>query len=235
MASWLGACAKQLAARGVADAHAAARGGQGAARSADSDAPHPAEAPGPARLGAYCPARAGGALRPQRQAPAQRAGDCRKGPRAANGPPSYGGRLQPSTDAAIERAARPRGQAAPQGHRRRRLRPGGGAWCVLRLARAQPPPKAAVWIEGGACADPRATEASKQGPFRPPAACAAARTPRPAGLPLPTRAAGRRACQPLRAPHPFAGGRPVSPVRAQHRAPCRGEKKEGQPLRADPL
>lgn len=235
MASWLGACAKQLAARGVADAHAAARGGQGAARSADSDAPHPAEAPGPARLGAYCPARAGGALRPQRQAPAQRAGDCRKGPRAANGPPSYGGRLQPSTDAATERAARPRGQAAPQGHRRRRLRPGGGAWCVLRLARAQPPPRAAVWIEGGACADPRATEASKQGPFRP--AAAGRRGAQPRGW----EGVGPQAvgCGLLRmqqgAPHPFAGGRPVSPVRAQHRAPCRGEKKEGQPLRADPL
>ena len=61
-------------------------------------------------------------------------------PREAAGPPPYGGQRRPSTYGATERAARHRGQAAPQGHRRRRLRPGGGAWCVLRLARAQPPP-----------------------------------------------------------------------------------------------
>lgn len=69
-------------------------------------------------------------------------------PREAAGPPPYGGQRRPSTYAATGT-----GRQALQGwrsHRRSRLRPCKDWWAVLRLARAQPPPWAAVWIEGGA-------------------------------------------------------------------------------------
>ena len=74
--------------------------------------------------------------------------DGRRRPSDAHGPPSYGGRGRTSTYRATGT-----GRQALQGwrsHRRSRLRPCKGWRAVQRLARAQPPPWAAVWIEGGA-------------------------------------------------------------------------------------
>lgn len=123
-----------------------------AAMSAESEEPHPAEAPGPARLAAYWPARAGGALRkPPRRA--QRARMGRRRPREAPGPPSYGGRGRPSTYRATGT-----GRRALQGwrsHRRSRLRPCKGCRALQRLARAQPPP----WRRSGKRAAPAPTRA----------------------------------------------------------------------------
>lgn len=91
---------------------------------------------------------AGGALRK----PPGRARGARQGgrrPRDATGPPSYGGRLRPSTYEATGT-----GRRALQGWRKATgeagERPCKGCRAVQRLARAQPPPLAAVWKEGGA-------------------------------------------------------------------------------------
>lgn len=81
----------------------------------------------------------------------------RRRPRDAPGLPSYGGRGRPSTDRATGTGRQ--GLQGWRSHRRSRLRPCKCWRAVLRQARAQPPPWAAVWIEGGACADPRATDA----------------------------------------------------------------------------
>lgn len=130
--------------------------------------PRPAVAPG-----ASWRSSAGGALR-KPPADWRNVPGCRgRRPREAAGPPSYGGQLRPSTYGATERAARNRGQAAPKGHRHRRLWPGGGAWCVLRLARAQPPPWRRSGKRAAPGADPRATvveRAKRAEPARRPAA-----------------------------------------------------------------
>ena len=75
------ACANNRLCAALADAHAAAQGGQGGKERRESDAPHPAEAPGPARLAAYWPARAGGALRK----PPQTGATCPDGTAQAEG------------------------------------------------------------------------------------------------------------------------------------------------------
>ena len=132
-------------------------------------------------------------------------------PREAAGPPPYGGQRRPSTYAATGT-----GRQALQGwrsHRRSRLRPCKDWWAVLRLARAQPPPKAADWIEGGAGADPRATfveRAKRAEPARRPAARVG--RGRPAGRGVRAAAARQQG-----APLPCSGYCPVGPCK---RAAC---------------
>lgn len=184
--------------------------------------PRTAAAPGASRRSS-----AGGALRkPPRRA--QRARMGRRRPREAPGPPSYGGRGRPSTYGATGT-----GRRALQGwrsHRRSRLRPCKGCRAVQRLARAQPPP----WRRSGKRAAPAPTRAphlwserQRTEPARRPAARVG--RGRPAGRGV------RAAAWQQGAPHPFRRDSPASPVRALHWAPCRGEKKEGQPLRVGPL
>lgn len=165
-AKWRVACAlarKHPPCAANADAHAAARGGKGV----PGVLPRHTPPKPPARLGRSqgrgCATQA-----------TQTGATCPDGwrrPREAAGPPPYGGQRRPSTYAATGT-----GRQALQGwrsHRRSRLRPCKDWWAVLRLARAQPPPKAADWIEGGAGADPRATfveRAKRAEPARRPAA-----------------------------------------------------------------
>ena len=146
-------------------------------------------------------------------------------PREAAGPPPYGGPA--ATEHIRGDRHRPPGFAKGwRSHRRSRLRPCKDWWTVLRLARAQPPPLAAVWIEGGAWRRPRApplwserSERNRRG----------AQPPR-AGRGRPAGRGGAGCCLAAGGTHPFCRDSPASPVRALHRAPCRGEKKRGPAL-----
>ena len=212
MASWLDACGKQLAARGVADARAAARGGDSAAGSVTPAAPRRSPRPGSAGR------RAGGALRKRSPSPGA---TCRgwgeaqadEGPRPTTirGPGAEehrrGDRARSQQTAQGCPAGAPPQAAAAL--RRGMVRATAGARPAAAVA--------AVWKEGGACADPRATEAK-----RPQGAEQARRPAAQGGKGRPVGPRGAGGC------HWAAGGTPAT-------SRCHATKKEGQPLRAGPL
>ena len=161
MASWLGACAKQLAARGVADAHAAARGGTARRGASGKRRAAPRRSPRPGSAGRVLPSEGRGGATP---AAASTGATCRGLPQGAEevrAPTIIRGRAHDEHQRGDRARSQQTAQGCPAGappEAAAALRRG----MVRATAGARPAAAvAAVWKEGGACADPRATEAKR--------------------------------------------------------------------------